>query len=116
MHQLPINFYINKKEDIVKIKRNILLNPGPATTTDTVKAALLAPDMCHREQDFVDVIEKLRKDLVKIAHGNDKDHVAVLFSGSGTINMDVALNSLLPDSKKVLIINNGAYSSRAVDI
>lgn len=98
------------------IKRNVLLNPGPATTTDTVKASLMAPDMCHREQDFVDVIEKLRKDLVTIAKGNDKDHVAVLFSGSGTINMDVMLNSLLPEGKKVLIINNGAYSSRAVDI
>ncbi len=98
------------------IKRNVLLNPGPATTTDTVKASLMAPDMCHREQDFVDVIEKLRKDLVTIAKGNDKDHVAVLFSGSGTINMDVALNSLLPEGKKVLIVNNGAYSSRAVDI
>jgi len=98
------------------IKRNVLLNPGPATTTDTVKASLMAPDMCHREQDFVDVIEKLRKDLVTIAKGNDKEHVAVLFSGSGTINMDVMLNSLLPEGKKVLIINNGAYSSRAVDI
>ena len=59
------------------IKRNVLLNPGPATTTDTVKASLMAPDMCHREQDFVDVIEKLRKDLVTIAKGNDKEHVAV---------------------------------------
>ncbi len=98
------------------MKRNVLLNPGPATTTESVKAALLAPDMCHREQDFVVVIEKLRKDLVKIAHGNEKEHVAVLFSGSGTINMDVALNSLLPANKKVLILNNGAYSSRAVEI
>ena len=100
----------------MKIKRNILLNPGPATTTDTVKAALYAPDMCHREQDFVDVIEKLRRDLILIAHGNETDYVAVLFSGSGTINMDVSLNSLLPEGKKVLILNNGSYSSRAVDI
>ncbi|MDD3938993.1 MAG: 2-aminoethylphosphonate--pyruvate aminotransferase, partial [Bacilli bacterium] len=66
----------------MSIKRNILLNPGPATTTDTVKASLMAPDMCHREQDFVNVIEKLRADLVKIAKGNDEDHVAVLFFGS----------------------------------
>lgn len=100
----------------MSIKRNVLLNPGPATTTDSVKASLLVSDICHREQDFVDVIEKLRVDLVKIAKGNAKEHVAVLFSGSGTINMDVALNSLLPAGKKVLIINNGAYSSRAVDI
>lgn len=97
-------------------KRNVLLNPGPATTSDSVKDALVVSDICHREQDFVDVIEKLRVDLLKLSNGNIKDHVAVLFSGSGTINMDVALNSLMPAKGKALIINNGAYSSRAVDI
>jgi 2-aminoethylphosphonate-pyruvate transaminase len=30
--------------------------------------------------------------------------------------MDICLNSLLPENKKVLVINNGAYSSRAVEI
>ena len=27
------------------MKRNILLNPGPATTTDTVKQAQVVPDL-----------------------------------------------------------------------
>ena len=40
----------------------------------------------------------------------------MLFCGSGTINIDVCLNSLLPEGKKVLVINNGAYSTRAVEI
>ena len=31
------------------IKRNILLNPGPSTTTDTVKMAQVVPDICPRE-------------------------------------------------------------------
>ncbi|MBR4818461.1 MAG: 2-aminoethylphosphonate aminotransferase, partial [Clostridiales bacterium] len=43
-------------------------------------------------------------------------YTSVLFCGSGTINIDVCINSLLPDGKKVLVINNGAYSSRAVEI
>ena len=30
--------------------------------------------------------------------------------------MDVCLNSLLPEEKKILVVNNGAYSSRAVDL
>ena len=30
--------------------------------------------------------------------------------------MDVCLNSLLPEGKKILVVNNGAYSSRAVEI
>ena len=46
-----------------------------------------------------------------------KDRILVdLFCGSGTINIDVCLNSLLPENKKILIVNNGAYSQRAVEI
>ena len=36
----------------MKIKRNILLNPGPATTTETVKLAQIVPDICPREEEF----------------------------------------------------------------
>lgn len=98
------------------MKRNILLNPGPATTTDSVKMAQVVPDICPREKEFGDVMRQMQDDLVKIVHGSPEKHTAVLFCGSGTINMDIVLNSLLPAEKKVLIINNGAYSSRAVEI
>lgn len=100
----------------MNIKRNILLNPGPATTTDTVKIAQVVPDICPREKEFADLMRKLRVDLVKIAHGDQSRHTAVLFCGSGTINIDICLNSLLPAAKKVLIINNGAYSTRAAEV
>ncbi len=98
------------------MKRNILLNPGPATTTDTVKYAQIVPDICPREKEFTQIINHIRQDLVKIVHGNLDKYTSVLFCGSGTIAMDVCINSLLPDKKKILIINNGAYSSRAVEI
>ncbi len=98
------------------IKRNILLNPGPATTTDTVKLAQIVPDICPREKDFGDLMRKMRDDLVRIVHGDLKKYTSVMFCGSGTINIDVCLNSLLPAGKRILVINNGAYSTRAVEI
>lgn len=104
------------KENIMKIKRNILLNPGPSTTTDTVKMAQVVPDICPREKEFAGMMKQMREDLVKIVHGPLDEYTAVLFCGSGTINMDVCLNSLLDKDKKALIINNGAYSQRAVEI
>ncbi len=97
------------------IKRNVLLNPGPATTTDTVKMAQVVPDICPREKEFSELMRGLRRDLVRIVHGDER-YTSVLFCGSGTLNMDVCLNSLLPAEKKVLVANNGAYSSRAVEI
>lgn len=98
------------------VERKILLNPGPSTTTDTVKYAQVVPDICPREKEFANLMYGLRKDLVKIVHGAEDEYTSVLFTGSGTINIDVCINSLLPEDKKVLIINNGAYSTRAVEI
>ena len=102
----------------MEIKRNILLNPGPSTTTDTVKMAQLVPDICPREKEFASMMKGMREDLVRIVHGEraNNPYTAVLFCGSGTINIDVCLNSLLPADKKVLVVNNGAYSARAVEV
>ena len=99
-----------------RIKRNVLLNPGPATTTDTVKMAQVVPDICPREKEFGAIMREMRDDLVRIVHGDLEKYTAVMFCGSGTINIDVCLNSLLPAGKKVLVINNGAYSTRAAEI
>ena len=100
----------------MKIKRNVLLNPGPSTTTDTVKLAQIVPDICPREKEFAGMMKGIREDLVKIVHGRDEDYTAVLFCGSGTINIDICLNSLLPAEKKILVVNNGAYSTRAAEV
>ena len=100
----------------INIKRNILLNPGPSTTTDTVKMAQVVPDICPREKEFADLMKQLRKDLLKVVHADPQTYTSVLFCGSGTICIDVCMNSLLPEHKKILIINNGAYSTRAVEI
>ena len=98
------------------VKRNVLLNPGPSTTTDTVKMAQVVPDICPREKEFASLMKGLREDLVKIVHGDLEKYTSVLFCGSGTINIDVCINSLLPEGGKVLVVNNGAYSTRAVEI
>ena len=100
----------------VKIKRNILLNPGPATTTDTVKMAQIVPDICPREQDFARLMKDLRSDLLKVVHAPEDEYTSVLFCGSGTINIDICINSLVPEGKKILVVNNGAYNTRAVEV
>ena len=100
----------------MEIKRNILLNPGPATTTDTVKMAQVVPDICPREAEFAGMMKKMRLDLLKTVHADPAKYTSVLFCGSGTLNLDVCINSLVPAGKKILIANNGAYSSRAVEI
>ena len=98
------------------IKRNVLLNPGPATTTDTVKMAQVVPDICPREKEFAGLMKGLRADLLKVVHAPADQYTSVLFCGSGTINIDICINSLVPEGKKVLVVNNGAYNTRAVEV
>lgn len=103
-------------EPIKPIKRNVLLNPGPATTTDTVKYAQVVPDICPREKEFAGLMKGLRSDLCKVAHAPEPEYTSVLFCGSGTINIDICINSLVPYGKKILVVNNGAYNTRAVEV
>ena len=100
----------------IKIKRNVLLNPGPATTTDSVKLAQVVPDICPREKEFAGLMKGLRTDILKLAHAPQEQYTTVLFCGSGTINLDICINSLVPEGKKILVVNNGAYNTRAVEI
>ena len=102
--------------DKLNIKRNVLLNPGPATTTDTVKMAQIVPDICPREKEFADRMAQFRKDILGVVHADPNEYTSVLFCGSGTICIDVCVNSLLPEGRKMLIVDNGAYSSRAAEV
>jgi 2-aminoethylphosphonate aminotransferase len=96
--------------------RRILLNPGPATTTESVKQALIVPDICPREREFGDVVAQVRRDLLHVAGADEATDTAVLFSGPGTAAMEASLGSLVPPDGRVLIIDNGAYGERAGQI
>ena len=97
------------------MKRNILLNPGPATTTDGVKQALLVPDICPREQEFGDLTQSVLKKIVKVVNGKST-HNAVIFAGSGTAGVEAALSSVVAVKDKILILDNGAYGKRVETI
>ncbi|WP_019542262.1 2-aminoethylphosphonate aminotransferase [Selenomonas bovis] len=98
------------------VERKILLNPGPATTTDTVKMAQVVPDICPREAEFGQVMRELGEGLLHIVHAAPEKYSCVLFCGSGTLVIEACVTSLVPAGKKMLFINNGSYTSRAVEI
>ena len=98
-----------------EVKRNILLNPGPATTTDGVKAALVQEDICPREKSFGNLMGEIRKNLLKVVHANNT-HECVLLTASGTGGVEATLSSVIPTDKKVLILDNGAYGKRMAEI
>jgi 2-aminoethylphosphonate aminotransferase len=95
--------------------RMILLNPGPANTTETVKRAMTAPDICPREREFGDVLARVREDVTRVVHEGDR-YQAVLLSGSGTAGVEAAISSSVPRDGRLLIVENGAYGMRMAQI
>lgn len=94
----------------------ILLNPGPVVLSERVRKALLKPDLCHREQEFIDLQNKIRADLLDVYHLNTTDWASIVFTGSGTSAMEAMMTSLVPAHGKVLIIENGVYGERLTKI
>jgi 2-aminoethylphosphonate-pyruvate transaminase len=106
---------IKARENVQKpVNRTILLNPGPATTTDTVKYAQVVEDICPREVEFGRVMEFIANELTKFV-GTIEDYTTVLFGGSGTAAVESILSSVINEDA-VLIINNGAYGERMCKI
>ena len=98
----------------MSIKRNILLNPGPATTTDSVKSAQVVPDICPREKEFGKIMEFVSKGLTDIV-GNNNKYTTILFGGSGTAAVEAIISSVC-DEGTLLVINNGAYGKRICEM
>ena len=91
-----------------------LLTPGPLTTSQETKQAMLH-DWGSRDQQFIDANNRVRQALLAIAHAADS-HVCVPLQGSGTFTVEAALGTVIPKNGKALILINGAYGKRMAKI
>jgi 2-aminoethylphosphonate-pyruvate transaminase len=103
--------HIVENESIRGIRREVLLNPGPATTTDSVKYAQVQADICPRENEFGDIMGWISREL-SLMVGAPGRVETVLFGGSGTAADEAMISSCVPDDGKLLIVDNGAYGKR----
>lgn len=92
-----------------------LLTPGPLTTTETVKSVMMF-DHCTWDDDYKQITLNIRKNLLKFAHASEEAYTVVLMQGSGTFGVESVLSSVIGKEEKLLIITNGAYGERMIDI
>ena len=89
-----------------------MLTPGPLTTTETVKSAMMS-DWCTWDKDYNEgVVEIIRKELVNIASSRPEEYTAVLMQGSGTFCVEAALGGTVRPDDHLLVAANGAYGKR----
>ncbi|MBV7330315.1 2-aminoethylphosphonate--pyruvate transaminase [Chloroflexi bacterium TSY] len=92
-------------------KDKTLFTPGPLTTSQTVKQALLR-DVGSRDFEFVQTVKTIRQRLLEIGQVAHKGYEAILMQGSGTFGIEAVLSSLTPPDGKWLVVINGAYGQR----
>ncbi len=90
----------------------LLLTPGPLTTSESVKEAMMS-DWCTWDEDYnLGIVEEIRKDLINLASSHPEEYTAVLMQGSGSFCVEATLGSTIRPEDHLLIAANGAYGKR----
>ena len=92
----------------------LLLTPGPLTTSARTRAAM-GRDWGSRDQAFIALSEGVRRRLAGLA-GGAATHVTVPIQGSGTFAVEAAVQSLVPNGGRLLVLANGAYGRRIAEM
>lgn len=92
----------------------ILLTPGPLTTSDRVRGAMLR-DWGSRDAEFEALTGFIRSEVLAIANAGD-GYTMVPLQGSGTFAVEAMIASMVAPEDGALVLANGAYGRRIADI
>jgi 2-aminoethylphosphonate-pyruvate transaminase len=112
---------MTSSEQVSFAKDKTLFTPGPLTTSQSVKQAMLR-DLGSRDTDFIKTVRQIRRMLLDVAGvpgsdiAGDNGHEVVLMQGSGTFGLESVIGSTVPTDGKLLVIINGAYGDRIANI
>lgn len=110
-----MNAKIEIETELELENRYLLLTPGPLSTSQGVRRAMLR-DWCTWDNEYNSLVQDIRQRLVALATKQTEMYSAVLMQGSGSFSVEAVLGSALAKNGKILIINNGAYGARMVQM
>ena len=92
-----------------------LLTPGPLTTTQTVKQAMMV-DHCTWDEEYKTITQEIRQKLLSLAGASPVEYTTILMQGSGSFGVESVLSSVIGPTDHVLVCVNGAYGRRMVSM
>jgi 2-aminoethylphosphonate-pyruvate transaminase len=94
--------------------KKLLFTPGPLTTSDTVKQAMLN-DVGSRDTEFINAVKYVRTELLALAGvSKDEGYETTIIQGSGTFGIESVISSAVGKNDTLLVLANGAYGERIV--
>jgi 2-aminoethylphosphonate-pyruvate transaminase len=90
----------------------LLFTPGPLTTSQTVKQAMLR-DVGSWHYEFNATVKSVRERILTLAGLSSAAGWEVIpLQGSGTFGVEAVLSTIIPANGKLLVLVNGAYGER----
>ena len=99
---------------LIDIKKTLLMGPGPSSVSPSVYKALSTYTVGHLDKRFLDIMDDTKCMLRELLKTNNKLTLPV--SGTGTAAMESCFVNLIEERDKILIIENGYFGSRMVDM
>ncbi len=77
-----------------------------------MRRALLAPDICHRDSEFTELLRDVRARILQVAGVGGTTYETVVYTGSGSVAIESVAAAAKPFGK-MLVVSNGPYGERA---
>jgi 2-aminoethylphosphonate-pyruvate transaminase len=103
---------MHSQTEIPAARDKLLFTPGPLTTSQTVKQAMLR-DAGSWHSDFNALVADVRSRLLSLAGlKREEGWEAILLQGSGTFGVESVFQTCVPPDGRVVVLSNGAYGER----
>ncbi len=93
----------------------LLLTPGPTPIHPRAQAALGWPMRGHMDPEVFAYNDRIVADLRRL-YGTGEGSFTSLLSGTGSLGMEAGLANLLEPGERVLVLSNGAFGERMVEM
>jgi len=113
---MHLNHHMHPTTEIPASHDKLLFTPGPLTTSQTVKQAMLR-DAGSWHSDFNELVAGVRSRLLSLAGlVREEGWEAILMQGSGTFGVEAVFQTCVPPDGRVVVLANGAYGERIVQM
>ena len=92
----------------------LLMAPGPSPVAANVLEAMSLPTLGHLDPDCIKVMDALQEQLRAVC--KTRNAVTFPISGTGSAGMEACFVNLVEHGDNVLIVNNGLFCSRMVEV
>ena len=99
---------------LTDINKTLLMGPGPSSVSPSVYKALSTYTVGHLDKRFLDIMDETKDMLREML--KTKNNFTLPVSGTGTAAMESCFVNLIEKGDKILIVENGYFSSRMINI